>query len=591
MKVLGLSSNYHDASSALVIDGSVVAAAAEERFTLQKHDPSFPYLSSMYCLELAGIKPDDLDYVAYYETPEVKFTRTLASVFQNFPRTRKVFIKAMHEAITSGFWIKNEISKKFDIHPKKIVYVPHHYSHAAHAFLSSPFQNAAILTVDAAGEWMCSGIFHGVAQDSNKSIEPLDMVPYPHSLGLVYSAFTAFLGFKANDGECSTMALAAFGKPKYAEQVRKIILIRSDGDYEIDASYFDFNQLSGVPVTKKFKKIFGEPRIYGESLSFDCLSDKEGSITGAEQHYADIAASIQLVLEEALLALAKRAKEKTNQANLCFSGGVALNCVANRKLVESKIFESIFIPPDPGDGGGAMGAALFTSFLANEKKQPTAVSPYLGQEFQNDDLLALLGSYAHDFKVSQYEDEAKLIEHTVNLLTSEKIVGWVQGRFENGPRALGSRSILSSPNNIASARRLSAKIKNRAAFRPYACSVTDSAAKRFFGFTEIPHLARWMQMSAMVQPEYRSQLRATMHIDGTTRPQICFREDNPRFFRLLEAFGRRSGIDALLNTSFNLAGFPIVASPVDALTMFVRTDLDAIVVGNVVVEKKRGIDA
>lgn len=591
MKVLGLSSNYHDASAAIVVDGKVAASAAEERFTLQKHDPSFPILAARFCLEQAGLKADDLDLIAYHEEPEAKFSRALASSMDRFPFSFPTFVKSMREAITSGFWVKNEISKRLDVHPNKIVFMPHHMSHAAHSFLCSPFERAAIMTVDAAGEWICSGVFTGDRSRGRSAVEPLSVVPFPHSLGLVYSSFTGFLGFKVNDGECSTMALAAFGKPRYADAVRKIIRPNADGAYEIELGYFDFSRDDALPITKRFTDLFGQPRPYKNKLPFDCFTDGQGEIDPENQRYADIAASIQYVLEESILRMAESVKKRTGERDLCLSGGVALNCVAVNRLMEAGIFENVFVPPDPGDGGGALGAALYASLVAGgQHSRPGRYHPYHGKSESEDDVLALLPhlDLPRKFRVAVQKNFEDAVTKAAGALADGKIVGWVQGRFEAGPRALGNRSILMDPARIDQARRLSTKVKKRAAFRPYACSVAAEEVTKIFSEVKSSgsDAARWMQVSCRVRPEAKAALRAAMHVDGTTRPHVCFEQDNPRMHRLLREFGKRKGRAALLNTSMNERGLPMVGGPLEALLMFVRTDMDMLVINDTVLVKE-----
>ena len=591
MKILGVSSNYHDASAAIVIDGELVATSAEERFSLIKHDPSFPRLAIEFCLKRAGIKAEELDLVAYHEEPEVKISRALSSAFLRFPRSLGTFVHSMRESISSSLWVRHELTKLLGIDPAKVMTIPHHLSHAAYAFLSSPFPEAAILTVDAVGEWTSTGLFVARNGKNGLEIEPLEVTPFPHSIGLVYSAFTSYLGFKANDAECSTMALAAFGQPLLAGEIRKIIRVSEEGTYSVDLSYFDFGITDAPPVTAKFISLFGPPRRHKHSLQWDSMGEAREA-DDESRRVADIAASLQLVTEEALLALAKRARRLTNAKNLCLSGGVAMNCVANRKLAESGIFEGVFAPTDPGDGGGAAGAALYAA-LTHSGRRAGSFSPYLGEAYAEGETVGILRDLDRGEKrlrIHGKMGETEVGDRVAGLLREGKIVGWFQGRFENGPRALGNRSILADPANLATARRLSEQVKKRASFRPYALSMTTDAAHQVFG--DLPGgkaIYRWMQSSAKVKPAFVPQVRAGLHVDGSTRPQVLAKEDNDRFFALLEAFGRQTGRPAaLLNTSFNPAGMPLVASPLEAALMFLRTQMDVLVLNDTVIEKVTG---
>lgn len=603
MKILGISSNYHDASAAIVVDGKVIASSAEERFSLLKHDPSFPRFSIEHCLEQADLTSGEIDFVVYHEDPHSKFTRNISSSFANFPYSLSTFIKSAKEMITSGFWIKNEISKSLNIDSKKIVYMPHHLSHAAHAFLTSPFQEAAIMTIDAVGEWSATCFFHAFKNESGFHIEPVEVIPFPHSLGLVYSAFTVFLGFKANDGECSTMALSSFGHPRFKSEIEKIIKIQADGLYEIESDYFDFSSDSKPPLTNKFISIFGKPRSYKDILPFSSFTTDVIAVSEDNQRFADIAASLQVVLEEAILALANRLRKKISSDNLCYGGGVALNCVANSKLINSNVFENVYVPPDPGDGGGAMGAALYASMLF-DKAVPEVITPYLGKSYSSNELKDMInfvdpsdwfrfskikidpiqknGIVSREFKI-----ESDLLDYVAKSIFEGKIIGWSQGRFENGARALGNRSILCRPDSIEVAKRLSSKIKMRAAFRPYACSLTKEEASLLFEDNQSPDLRKWMQASFKIKTEFLKEVEAACHVDGTTRAQVCEEIDNPRFYRLLNQYKNYSKRAALLNTSFNESGFPIVAGPLDVLLNFARTDIDMVVIDNFVIEKKR----
>ncbi len=606
MKVLGVSYSYHDASATLVVDGVVRSSAAEERFSYEKHDPSFPRHAIHFCLKEAGISGHELDFVAYNEDPFAKFTRSLSSSFKHFPWSSNSFLKSSKELIAHGFWVRHDLSKFLNVHPDKIIYLPHHLSHAAHSFLTSGFDQAAVVTIDAVGEWGTACIFDGVRENNSISLTARDMSPFPHSLGLLYSAFTAYLGFKVNDGECSTMALAAYGQPKYLEQINKILNRNDDGTFGLNLEYFDFSSDEKLPITKKFIDTFGPARAPVSSLPFQSVSDGEEASQTANQEaqrYADIAASVQLALEEAVLGYAKMAQSLTNKRNLCYAGGVALNCVANSKLTESRLFERYYVPPDPGDGGAAMGAALYISAL---KGQPITdrVSPYLGKNLDPIDIKGFLSELdpssltrgkigglkrkeLSGFEIQTIE-EGELADRVAQLLHQRQIVGWAQGRFENGPRALGHRSILCRPDCTKTAARLSQQVKLRESFRPYAASILAERADQILEPSlslQQGHLTNWMQSSFRVIPAQFPSIQAACHIDGTTRAQLVTREAEPRFHQLIEAYGKLSGTPALLNTSFNAKGFPLVSNAFDAILMFVRTDMDALVIGNTLIEK------
>lgn len=590
MKILGISSNnYHDASAAIVIDGKLIACSSEERFTMQKHDPNFPVHAINFCMKEAGLTPGDLDYVAYHEVPEVKLTRALSASFFDYPRSSKIFGTSMREAINGAFTLRSKVSEQLGLDPAKIIFTPHHMSHAAHSFFTSPFERAAVLTVDGVGEWMSGGIFIGDRNSKDGPLRPMHVIPFPHSLGILYAAFTGYLGFRVNDSECSTMALAAFGEPTYVEHVRKILLPDEDGTYKLDLSYFNFINPHELPLTEKFTRLFGPPRNFKEKFSFDSM-DRATAVSSGEKRFADIACSIQRVTEEELIKLAKKSRALVDSENLCFSGGVAMNCVANSKLLESGVYGNVHIPIDPGDGGAAIGAALYASALLepHHQKVPQTVGPYMCASADAGPVKSVVeGLGEKSFcTMKEISDEEELARECARLLEAGKIVGWVQGRAEHGPRALGHRSLLIRPDDIALARKLSKSVKKRAAFRPYACSVAGEIAGTIFDIKNVDNY-KWMQTSAPVKAEFHQRLRSTLHIDGTTRPHICEAAENRRFHLLLREFGNLSGLPALLNTSFNLSGFPLVNTGLEALLMFSRTEMDVLVVNNLILTKTR----
>ena len=606
MRILGISSDFHDSSAALVVNGAPVFSAAEERFSYQKHDSSFPSLSINAALRHGGISARELDWVAYHEDPVVKFSRVLSSRVHTFPKGFLSFARSVRELMLGQLWVKFDIFQKCGVNPGRIQCVPHHLSHAAYAFATSGMGSAAVLVVDAVGEWSSTTWFHAKREGGAVSLRPLGVVPYPHSLGMLYSAFTGFLGFQVNEGECSVMALAAFGKPVLADRVRQIIRLQADGTYELDPTFFDFSDPSRLPLSGKFLALFGKPRPFREDLPFSCrmTTAELAAVPREQQQYADIAASVQLVLEEAVLALCARLKKETGEENLCLAGGVALNSTMNGRILREAGFARVHIPPDPGDGGGALGAALYLgSRLPAGNSAGAKFSPYLGTSYAEADTLALLDAIdlrevgAHrsipgslsrlrGFDVEKPPDFSALASSVCADLAAGKVVGWVQGRFESGPRALGNRSLLADPRSPGAAARLSRNIKQRAAFRPYALSVSEESAGRLFGVGGMAGGMRWMQSTHPVLEAARPLVSHALHVDGTTRPQLVGREENPRFHCLLSAWEKASGVPALLNTSFNAAGYPLVSSPVDALLMFVRTDVETLVLNDAIVRKK-----
>jgi carbamoyltransferase len=600
LTTLGLSCGFHSAAAALVGEGGVLAAAAEERFTLQKGDPNFPRLSTRACLAEIGFTPGDLDGIVFYEDPSDKFTRVLASTISEFPRGIGSFTRAMHAWLGRKLWIQNQICSELDVHPSRVTFLPHHESHAAQTFLASPFERAAVLVADAVGEWSSTTLALADRTDGF-TFRPIATVDYPHSLGLVYSAATAFLGFRPNSDECSTMALAAFGRPRFAEQVRLVIREGRDGLYSVDPGFFSLFDGGERPFTPKFTQLLGEPRDPRKPLPFDSLETGPAGASLVDpdaQRYADVAASFQLVLEETLLRLARRLQQETGCENLCLVGGVALNCVANARLQRESGFKRIFVPPEPGDAGAAAGAGLAFEARRNGGSVPAKFSPYLGRTMAEDHISALLDVRNADgsltvagidqqvrFRAERVDNEDALADSAARDLAQGLIVGWIQGRCEFGPRALGNRSILVDPGRPEVVARLR-RVKRRARFRPYALSVSEERAPDVFG--DAPStglLGRWMHATAPISEDHLPGLRGAAHSDGTTRPQVCGAVDNLRFHKLLRACEERIGRPGILNTSFNERGYPIVASPHHAFAIFLRTPIDTLIVHNTILRK------
>lgn len=604
MKVLGVSYGYHDASACLVVDGRVVAASAEERFTRQKHDANFPTWAIEYCLAQGGVSVGALDQVVFHEDPHAKFSRVLTASLAPFPDSRREFVNAIKAWLGRKLWSLNTLSSRLDVEPERISYLSHHYSHAVQAFLGSGFKESAILIVDAVGDWACTALYRGAWVDGRPKLERVLELAFPHSLGLVYSAFTAYLGFSPNDSEASTMALAGFGKPRFADQVRKIVSAASDGTYTVDQSYFHFANFYRGAYSAKFLAAFGPARAQSFRLPQSCLAG-EPSQDPEGQRFADIAASVQLVLEERILELCTTLRAAVPSDNLCYAGGVSLNCVANQKILTRGPFRNVYVPPDPGDGGTSVGTALSHAAM-HGACEPLALkyTPYLGAAFDERPAIEMLPHVKPDhvqrylkrghsqppglkWEHQVFTAEDALCDEVARRVLEGRIVGWCQGRAELGPRALGNRSILIRPDDLALAERLSRAVKDRALYRPYAFSITSADAPKVLD-CPAEHLPfnRWMQYAVPVRPEARAQVRAALHVDDTTRPQVCFPEDNPRFHRLLETIGRTSGLSVVLNTSFNPSGYPIVSTPLEALSMFARTDMDALVMNDTLVWKQ-----
>ena len=553
MTILGISAFYHDSAAALVRDGQLVAAAQEERFTRKKHDFSFPGHAIQFCLNEAELSTNDLNAVAYYEKPFVKFERILLTYLSTFPRSFRSFTKAMPLWLKQKLWIPHLIRKELD-YDGKIYFTEHHQSHAAAAFLVSPFEEAAILTLDGVGEWATATM--GVGRGNR--IKILKEIHFPHSLGLFYSALTYYLGFRVNSAEYKVMGLAPYGKPRYLDKIRELLRVEEDGSFALNMRYFAFDY--GLRMTnRKLEKLFGEPR----RLPEEPLTD----------FHRDVAASGQKMLEDVVVAAARAVKKETGLKNLCLSGGVALNSVANGVLLREGIFDDIYIQPAASDAGSALGAAFFVeNQLHNRQRQFLMTHAYWGTPARQNEIEAFLA--ANQIPCKNLPEKA-LLRETVAHLADGKIVGWFQGRSEFGPRALGNRSILADPRRAGMKDIINARVKFREPFRPFAPSVAEEAAAEFF---EIDRPSPFMLLVARVkQPE---KIPAVTHVDGTARLQTVSENQNPRYYRLLRAFGEETGVPVLLNTSFNVRGEPIVDTPREAFACFMRTGLDVLVLGN-----------
>jgi carbamoyltransferase len=576
MKILGISAHYHDAAAALVVDGVPVCAVQEERLSRQKHDSSFPVHAIDWCLEHAGLEPTELDAVVFYERSMLKFERILTSTLRAFPSSWRAFPQAMRNSLGDKVWVRGIIASHLDVPRNKILFTDHHASHAAAAFLTAPTRQAAILTADGVGEWATLTCGRGTRQaDGPTEISLEREIRYPHSLGMLYSTFTAWLGFSVNEDEYKVMGLAGYGRPTLVERVERVIRRTPDGGFALAPEYFEYHTTARRSYSARFVDLFGPPRTPYDPIDLD---------TPDGRHYADCAASVQRVLEETLVDLARTLQRDTGLPDLCFGGGVALNGVANARILAESGFERVFVPPAPGDAGCAIGAALYADriyFGSPDRDVPD--HPFWGPAVSATDL-AQVGREDAQF-VAELDDE-RLIERVADELAAGRIVGWMDGRCEFGPRALGHRSILAPPHAAAIRDRLNRDIKDREEFRPFAPVVALETADRYF---ELPpggaRLGRFMSGVFPVRPTWRPRLAAVTHVDGSARVQALERSMAPRLYTLLEAYGRRTGIPVLLNTSFNVAGEPIVTTAREGYSTFRRCALDLLVAGSTLISK------
>jgi carbamoyltransferase len=593
--ILGISAFYHDSAAALVVDGRIIAAAQEERFTRIKHDAAFPARAIRYCLREAGLSPGDLDYVAFYDKPLTKFERLLETYLAYAPAGFRSFRLAM------PLWLKDKLHMRRTLRNgldgpcrARLIFTDHHESHAASAFFPGPFDRAAIVTLDGVGEWSTAAF--GVGEGNR--IRLIDHIAFPHSLGLLYSAFTYYCGFKVNSGEYKLMGLAPYGRPVYRDLILEhLIDLKPDGSFWLDMDYFNYCQ--GLTMTgRRFHRLFGGPSRAPEAP--------------LEQRHMDLAASIQAVTEEVVLRIGRHVCRQTGMKHLVLAGGVALNCVANGHLLREGDFDDIWIQPAAGDAGGALGAALFVwhQLLDNPRRpdgRDTQQGSFLGPSFTTGDIERALA--AHGASGRRFDDEGELLDHVAALLADGKVVGWFQGRMEFGPRALGARSILGDPRSPAMQATMNVKIKFRESFRPFAPAVLRERASEWFDLKP-EHESPYMLLVAPVlehrrvpvdaetmrvmehDPDLRrrvnvvrSEIPAVTHVDYSARLQTIDERRNPRFHHLLEAFDRLTGCPVLVNTSFNVRGEPIVCTPEDAYRCFLATDMDVLVLEDVVIAK------
>jgi carbamoyltransferase len=590
--ILGISAFYHDSAAALVVDGEIVAAAQEERFTRKKHDAEFPTNAIQYCLETAGLRIEDLDHVAFYDKPFLKFERLLETYVSYGPVGFQSFLKAMPIWLKQKLYIPRELNRGLQNRFKKrYIFTEHHESHAASAFFPSPFEEAAVMTLDGVGEWATAS--YGVGRGNNLTLT--HELHFPHSLGLLYSAFTYYTGFKVNSGEYKLMGLAPYGEPKYVDLIRENLLdLKPDGSFRMDMSYFNYCQ--GLTMTSaKFDKLFGAPARKPE--------------TPISQREMDIAASIQQVTEDIMLRMARHVHAETGTKNLCLAGGVALNCVGNGRILREGPFENIWIQPAAGDAGGALGAALFVWYqlLGNERrvsgKMDLQHGSLLGPRFADDEIRSFLDGVGAVYHHHTTDDA--LVEQVAGLLASENVVGWFQDRMEFGPRALGARSIIGDARSTAMQSVMNLKIKFRESFRPFAPSVLEEKAPEYFGIrpgVESPYMLLVAPVNDSRRKKLngdqshlqgieklkipRSDVPAITHVDYSARVQTVDPERHGRYRKLIERFDAKTGCPVIINTSFNVRGEPIVCTPADAHRCFLNTNMDVLVLERFVLLKK-----
>jgi carbamoyltransferase len=588
MNILGISAYYHDSAACLLRDGEIVAAAQEERFTRKKHDHRFPAAAVAYVLREGGVAINDVDHVVFYDKPFLKFERLLSTAVSCAPAGLPSFLKSM------PLWLKEKLHMRTEIarltgYKGRILFTQHHESHAASAFYPSPFEEAAIVCFDGVGEWATTSYWTG----RGNRIEPVKEIRFPHSIGLLYSAFTYYTGFKVNSGEYKVMGLAPYGTPKYAAAIREhLIDVKDDGSFRMNLDYFNYTR--GLTMTNdRFDRLFGGPP-----------RDPEAPLT---QRDLDLAASIQEVTEDVMLRIARHVKRESGMRSLCLAGGVALNCVGNGRILRERLFDGIWIQPAAGDAGGALGAAyaVWHQYLNEPRTTPSTLDAqhgsYLGPSYTNEQIEESLRGFGATWTTL---DDSALIPETAKLLADGNVVGWFSGRMEFGPRALGARSILGDPRNPEMQKRMNLKIKFRESFRPFAPAVLAEHVDEWF---ELDTPSPYMLLVADVREEHRvamtaeqqalfgidklnvvrSKIPAVTHVDYSARIQTVHRETNPRFHALISEFRDRTGVPVLVNTSFNVRGEPIVCSPEDAYRCFVGTEMDVLVAGNCLLRREQ----
>lgn len=571
MYILGISCYYHDSSAALLRDGVIVAAAQEERFTRKKHDTSFPINSIQYCLKSQNISINSVDYIGFYEKPLLKLERVLSQHLEMFPKSLKTFLSSTPSWVNEKLRLVKKISKGLK-YKRDILFIEHHLAHAAGAFLASPFEEAAILTIDGVGEWTTTAYGYGKGND----IQLIKEIKFPHSIGLLYSTITAYLGFSVNNSEYKVMGLSPYGNMdknanEYYNKLKKVIDIKEDGSFRFDMSYFVFHYSDRMP-SKKLCRLLGGP-----------IRNPESEVT---QRHKDIAAALQIITEEILTKILNHIRKATKQDNIVLGGGVALNSVYNGKILRSTGFKNIWAQPDPGDGGTSIGAAsyIYHTILGN-KRSYVFRNPYLGPEFSTEEVMAFLDS--NKIKYTKFKDEADLVKSAAGLIYGNKVIAWFQLGMEWGPRALGARSILSNPCSLKMKEILNEKVKHRENFRPFAPVVCEDDALTYFDCdVPVPEPTDFMLMVYPIKKEWQSKIPSVTHVDGSGRLQTIRKHQNPLYYGLIKEFGKLSGIPILINTSFNIRGEPIVCTPYDAYKCMMGTGIDYLVMDKFLIKRE-----
>jgi carbamoyltransferase len=597
MNILGVSCYYHDAAAALLMDGDLIAAAEEERFTRKKHDSSFPKHAINFCLRQAGITSDDLDYVVFYEKPLTKFERILQTTLSTFPKSWAVFRESMVTWFDEKLWIKSHLQTKIGVPPKKILFVEHHLTHAASAMFCSPYEDAAVLTIDGVGEWTTATMGQATANWNGQGVNHIDLtreLHFPHSLGLLYSAFTAYLGFRVNNGEYKVMGMAPYGRPNYMDEVYKVVNVDDRCGLTLNMDYFSFHHSTKDTFNQKFVDLFG-PRRQPESEFFTETThpskdhpDWDNTVAAQNQKYADIAASIQRVTEDTILKMVNYGHKQSGSKNLVMAGGVALNSVANGRIMRESPFENVFIQPAAGDAGGAVGAALYAyHVIFGHPRKFTMEHAYWGAEYPESRMAAAIKESG--FACERFDDDDKLLDRAVDTLLQSKVIAWYRGRFEWGPRALGHRSIIADPRRDEMKEIVNTKIKFREPFRPFAPVIMEERIHEYFSTPNLDgqYPPRYMLMVSDIPEDKWDKIQAVCH-NGTGRLQSVREDWNSGYYNLIKKFDEATGVPVLLNTSYNLRGEPIVTTPQEAMNTFAASDIDQLIMGPFLVKKPEG---